>query len=679
MATYATNLTTFWLEGATTVTAIGTGGAGLGNPETDFFIQSAGCISKAAWTNAIKGFIIDALATTFTVPTTGAIIFYAKYDAAGSLDTKANGGFQAIIGSGSGDYNRYFIGGKTTLAFSSWEVYTIDPNTATADGTAAGTPDGTERWVGILGNLPTTSGPTKGNPIAMDAIRYGRCDLEYTSTGCTFSGAEAWANDPTRRWGLIELRKGSYLIQGFHSFGTSGASVTFSDSNKALFILPSGSANLTNDAVATGFNRIEILNASSSVTWDNISISALGTRARGVFVHTAGTVAFTNCQFTDMDTFSFLAGASVTGTTFRRCNAITAPGSTLTNSSVVASTIAADASALVWNVATDPSGKLDGMSFTMGTTLTHAIEFGLSSPLTMTLTDVTFTGYNASNNVNDSAIHIKRTSGTVTINVAGTGNLPSYRTDGATVKVVATVDADVHVQDVTGTAIEHAQVYIQRSTPTAHTAGAGNTAGNGALVVTAAIDSDQPQAGFVSVLDRSLNKTQGYRYASWATSTFTFPTTVSGTATSTGDSTSLTATGTNFQTENYEEGDTIRNTTTGAWAVIDEITGATTVTTTPLSSGVWTSGDGFSVHDLATTLESGIDTVDTPLANGQTDASGDAPTLKYDKTEAPTAVRVRVRSNHGATKYIPYDTTATISATTGLSLNIVMAEDTEAT
>ena len=126
---WATNLSNFWLQGATTVTAIGTGGAGLGNPETDFFIQDTHCISKAAWTNAVKGFIIDALGTTFTVPTDGAVIFFAKYDAAGSLDTKAGGGFRGIIGSGSGAYYEYYIGGKDTIEFDSWVPYVIDPNT----------------------------------------------------------------------------------------------------------------------------------------------------------------------------------------------------------------------------------------------------------------------------------------------------------------------------------------------------------------------------------------------------------------------------------------------------------------------------------------------------------------------------------------------------------------------
>jgi len=470
MATYATNMTDFYLEGATTVTAIGTGGAGLGNPETDYFIQGSGCISKGAWTNATKGFIIDGVAGNFTVPTNGAVIAFAKYDAAGSLAAKSAGGLQMIVGSTDAAYYHFYIGGNDTLAFDSWVPYVVDPNTATVDATT-GSPGTNERWVGLLANLPTTSGPTKGNPIAMDAIRYGRCDLEYTATGCTFTGAEAWANDATRRWGLIALRNGSYLIQGFHSFGTSGASVTFSDSNKVLFWLPSGANNLTNDAVSTAFNRIEILNASSSVTWDNISISALGTRARGVFVHTAGTVAFTNCQFTDMDTFVFLAAATATGTTWRRCNAVTAPASALTESRILTPTVAVNAAGLVYNSATDTDGKLDNMTFSKGTNAHHAIDFGTSVTSHITLRGIEFTGFGSTDDANDSTVRFLATGGALNLNLVGctvngaaatAANFSVHDTAGVTVtKVIDPVTELVNVKNTAGTGILNARVLVE--------------------------------------------------------------------------------------------------------------------------------------------------------------------------------------------------------------------------
>lgn len=439
-AVYATDLTTFWLEGATTVTAIGTGGAGLGNPETDFFIQGSDCISKAAWTNAIKGFIIDALGTTFTVPTDGCVIAFAKYDAAGSLDTKAGGGLRMIIGSGSAAYDEFFVGGSDTLAFDSWYPYAIDPNTATPDVSGSG---GTERWVGLLADLPTTSGPTKGNPIAMDAIRYGRGRIDYTNGDlgngyATFAGAETFGNDSTRRWGLLELQNGAYQTQGFHSIGTAGTSCDFRDSNKVLFWRDMNN-NVSNDAVSTAFNRVEIINASTNCDWDNIIWQALGTRSRGTFVHTAGTFDATNCQFIDWDTFTLLAASVATDCVFRRCNAITAPGSNLSGSQILTPTVAADTSGLIWNVATDPSGKLDDMTFSKGTNAHHAIEFGTSSPTTINLAGITFTGFNTSTNgQNDSTFHILRTSGTVTINISGSGTTATnltYKSAGATVVI----------------------------------------------------------------------------------------------------------------------------------------------------------------------------------------------------------------------------------------------------
>lgn len=463
---WATDLSNFWLEGATTVTALGGGAAGLGNPETDFFIQNAQCLSKQAWTNALKGFIVDALGTTFTVPTDGAILLFAKYDAAGSLDTKANGGFRIVIGSGSGDYYHFYIGGKDTLAFDSWVPYVVDPNTATVDGTT-GTPSGSERWVGILAYLPTTSGPTKGNPIAIDAIRYGRCTLEYTyGDGSpnynTFPLAEATANSLANRWGLLQLQNGVYLIQGFHSFGTSGAPVDFRDANRVLFFRAAGNNNLTNDSVSTGFNRIEIMNSGSNVDWDNIIIQALGTRARGVFVHTAGTFDAVNCQFVDMDTFSLLSTSVMTGCIFRRTNAITAPGSTLTGSKVLTPTVAADTSALIWDVASDPDGNLDDMEFSKGTNAHHAIEFGTTSPTSMTLRGITFSGFNAVDGQNDSTLHIKRTSGAVTINLVGCSGSVSYKTDGATVTIVSNpVTTTLKVTETDGTVIQNARVFVK--------------------------------------------------------------------------------------------------------------------------------------------------------------------------------------------------------------------------
>ena len=476
-ASYVTDLTTFWLESATTVTAIGTGGAGLGNPETDFFIQGTDCISKGAWTNAIKGFIVDGLGTSFTVPTDGAVIYFAKYDAQGSLDTQTNGGLQMIIGDSSSSYDHFYIAGKDTIEFDSWFPYVIDPNNATADTTTGGGSSGTERWVGILADLPTTSGPTKGNPIAIDAVRYGRCRIDYTlgdvtpNGPATFTGAEAAGNVNSTRWGLLELQQGAYQTQGFHSIGTSGTAVDFRDADKVLFWRKQA-LNLTNDAISTAFNRVEIINSSTICEWTNIIWSALGTRSKGTFVHTAGTCDLDICQFFDWGTFTFLAAANVTACTFSGCDTITAPASVMTGTKIAGSTVTADTGALVYNSATDTDGKLDDMTFEQGSAAHHAIDFGTSVTSEITLRGIEFTGFSGTADADGATVRFLATGGSLNLNLIDCtvdGGGPTWPgnfgvDDAAGISVTVVISpktTKITVEDADGTLIENARVFLE--------------------------------------------------------------------------------------------------------------------------------------------------------------------------------------------------------------------------
>lgn len=458
--TYATDLTNIsTAESVTNWTNIGTGAVSL---ETDYFIQGAGCISKVAWSSALRGIIYNN-AAGITVPTDGAVMTWIYYSCANSLDTQANGGIRVIVGSSTTAYKHWYVSGKDLLTVDVWRPYPVDTS-LTADATT-GAPTATLQYFGSLANIPST-GPSKGNPLGVDVIRYGRCTLQITNGDLangygTFSGAEAFGNDVSRRWGLLEYINGSYFMQGFLSLGLSGTSVDFRDSNKVLFIRDT-------KKVSTNFNRIEVLNASSNVEWTNISIYSLGTTSKGTFIVTAGTVTLDGCQFTDMNTFAFLSSSVVTDTTFRRCGQITAPGTNMARSIVDSSTVAADTSAVVWNVATDPDGYLDDMEFVKGTNAHHAIELGTSSPTTVTLRGLSFTGFNAANGQNDSVIHVKRTTGTVTINAVGTTGTVSYKSDGATVTVVIDpVTTSITVLDITNNAaVQSARVLVTASNGT---------------------------------------------------------------------------------------------------------------------------------------------------------------------------------------------------------------------
>jgi hypothetical protein len=252
--------------------------------------------------------------------------------------------------------------------------------------------------------------------------------------------------------------------------GTVTNAVDFRDSNKSVFIqwTPKVTAN---------FNLIECINASSNIEMTGFTFVCLDTTtaSNGRFLMTDQCdVNVSGSTFVDMDTFVFDKGTTktvdCTDVTFRRCNTITAGGGDFTGTSVLNSTAATNTSSLIWNVATDPDGLLDNMSFdsTNSTNAIHAIEFGTSSPLTMTLTGIDFQGFNASQNQNDSIFHIKRTTDTVTLNLVGcTSDVSftnSYRTDGATVVINTVTSNTITVQDTDGIAIEGAIVAVYNST-----------------------------------------------------------------------------------------------------------------------------------------------------------------------------------------------------------------------
>ena len=278
------------------------------------------------------------------------------------------------------------------------------------------------------------------------------------------------------------------------------------------------------------------------------------------------------------------------------------------------------------------------------------------------------------------------TGGAVTINVSNGGDVPTIRNSNAsTTNVVLSVAVTLTVVDESTNPVEGVQVYFQKSATGKswnYNSFSGNSAGDADFIATGAIDTDLPQTGWIHVWNAATNTKQNYRYSSWSTSTnttFVFPTEVTGNATSGGTSTTLNST--SIGTLNIQEGDTIRNTTDGSWATVDELL-TNSATTSELSGGsdnTWQNSDGFSVHRLAIAYTATNDLVDVPIFNGQTDSSGVISTsYNYSAYSTDLPIIVRVRSNEGSTKYVPYTTSGLIT-TSGYSGTVVLTVDTVAT
>lgn len=719
-------------------------------PETDYFIQNTGCLSKTmgAGASATSGAIYNSGGITVNAP--NAIFIWIYFGAPNALATQANGGLRFFAGSGTAAFKHYYVRGSDTYTYGGWENIPFHPSIETGAATISvdatngtytrsvgsfltddfeqgmtimatgftnagnnatkiistvtatvitvtsnsglvtetgngdeqirqcdnltGAPTTTAQYFGAAAVLSGASAVSKGNPLGIDVLRYGRGESRIadgsTADGyATFTGFAATNDSISNRWGLIQAIDGGYLVQGLVIFGYSTA-VDFRDSNTSILI-----ANT--EKTVSSFNAFEVRQALSRVDLTNISFLALGTASRGNFITTDNAdINIAGCSFTKMGTFSFQSNSTILTSTFRQCDLITQSGATFTGCTF--DSTRASAAVLASNVTT-----MSGCTF-ISDGSSHAIE--ISSAGSHDLTDHTFTGYASTDGSTGNEVIYNNSGGAVTLNSSGnTGTISIRNGTNASTTIVQSVTASFHVEDTDGTDIQNAQVYIQKSASGKswnYTSASGNNAGDADFIVTGSVDADLPQSGWLHIWDASENMKQNYRYLSWSTSTnttFVLRTEVTGSATSAGTSTILNSTG--IGALDIQEGDTIRNTTDGSWAVIDELStnSATTTELTGGSDNTWSSGDAFSVHRLAINYTATEDLVDIPIFNGQTDVNGDISTsYNYGALSASLPVIIRVRSNQGTPKYIPFSTSGTITSS-GFSGTAVLTEDTVAT
>ena len=436
-------------------TLISSGGGGANSftvPETDDYIQGSNCISRNPFSSSIRGMVYN---SSQTIPTDSAVFVWSKSDVAQALDDTGSGGIQVLIGSGTGALDCFYVDGGDLDNFGGWKCYVVDPNATPS--TSIGSPSGTTSYFGVRWSVPS-SGPSKGFPFKIDAIRYGSYFRTFdgdSSTPITFDTLNDYLAYGTtfgisHQYGQLTKKKGTFEMQSKMIIGASSFSAYFVDSNRAITILDT-------PFVVSTFNGIHVQHSSTLVDWSNISFLALGTNAPGVWTVESGddpTVNLNSCIFTAMGTFAFSAGTTSTGTQFNGCDKITQNGATFTGGTVIsASTNAVAMLADDIDLISNTTFVSDGTGHAIELTAAHA---GGS----YTLTDVTFTGYGAGSTT-DSAIY-NNSGGAVTINISG-GTTPTIRNGtGATTTVVAgAVSVTLSVSTVTGTAISGAQVFVK--------------------------------------------------------------------------------------------------------------------------------------------------------------------------------------------------------------------------
>jgi len=394
---------------------------GGADTDTDLAIHGSICITQDRAKVGLNSQGYDGNAVTINAGE--AFFIWTKFFAPNSLDTLANGGQRVVVGTSLSVWDAWSMDDDLSYAYGGWKNYAVDP-TFPSDFN-----NGTVTTYNACGNgWNLTAAPQKGNPFNTDIIRYGRGESIFidgdSGTPATFYGYSEFNDDPAAgRFGLIQAIAGGYLYKGLMTLGTGASSVYMEDANVVLNIDDT-------TKVDSAFNRIEVNNASSTVEWTAVLITALGTVSKGQFeaVDNA-TINKTSCTFTDMDSFIYQSNSTLLTTTHRRCGLITQGGSTMTSGSIDSPTgsigITVDNLSLI--------SKYEFISDDTG----HAINMGTISADVSYNWGNTSTDYTASSSGDETILVSVDNGYTLTLDVTSdAGNSPSvYNTGLGTVVI----------------------------------------------------------------------------------------------------------------------------------------------------------------------------------------------------------------------------------------------------
>lgn len=298
----------------------------------------------------------------------------------------------------------------------------------------------------------------------MDAIRY----LDgYSMTGGTSGDKITLAEIATYDKGTTTLRgygvtseiSGVFFCTGTIQFGT-GATTTYFEMDGEILVFK-------DENVAAGLYSLSGVGSGTNVVIANSVIRSAGSTDATRIVLDWSDADLASCLITDnlivrAGAVTFKSGQTGTGNIFDDCGQITHAGADMDDCTIKNYEGATGTAALVYNVATDPDGEMDNISFTKGTATTHAIEFGSSTPASVTLRGQSYSGYNASNAQNDSTFY-NNTGGALTINLAGTSGNATYRNGTSASTTIASdpVTTTITVKDIgTLSVIPSARVFF---------------------------------------------------------------------------------------------------------------------------------------------------------------------------------------------------------------------------
>lgn len=393
----------------------------------------------------------------------------------GAVDTKANGGMRVRLGGGADPdtapwYEWNVHGDDTIPATNKWMRVWLDVDRGSPDA-SSGTynPNDSESFGGNFTCASITGNFRNTFIDRIDRLQGG--GLTATggdSVGGVFEDFLSYDVDTsTNRMGVVERIQGGLQVNARLTIGTSSL-VVLDDSDISIIFQD----DLFCESTFMGLT-FDLQNANTDIDMANIVVASAGSTNLGDFIVSGSSGTF-NCSSMNLQNLRIVTLTSVcvmTNSIFNACGTVTAPGSNLSGSSILAPTVANDKGAVVYNSATDPDTKMDGVTFVKGVESHHAIEFGTSVTSDITLRNCEFTNFGSADDVPASTFLFLATSGSLTLSLVGCtvgGGAASTSNigidDAAGISVTLSIDPVttlINVKDNDGVNLQNARVYLQ--------------------------------------------------------------------------------------------------------------------------------------------------------------------------------------------------------------------------
>lgn len=409
---------------------------------------------------------------------------------AGLTDTLANEGISIRIGSGTGAYRSFIIGGSngTNGWDGGWQCFVIDP-TKTGSIADTGTPNlASIRYIGLRG---ATTATAKGDNFFISQIAVGS-GLRITGTSTTaWDDAVTYCTDlPNRAWGMLQEREGIYYAYGNIIIGdtTQTAATDFDDEGRVVqfgvseYWSGTGTTFVTSLPTTACGITVEDASATHTTTFtDGVIVGTDNGRSGSTFIGNANENVFFDVSGLTLagsdvnlygSTFKSFAGAmtleadtdhAYLGVNFIDCSQLNPVGNVVMKNCTFAETQDLDA-AFLWN------GSLTTTNFTDNSFIANTTGAAIEHPAQGTFS---YEGLTFSGNTNDILYSTAASSGVLTINASDSNPVTSEIANptGNSVSIVNTVTLTVTVKDQGGTLVD-ANVRIQETDGTLISQGA---------------------------------------------------------------------------------------------------------------------------------------------------------------------------------------------------------------